>query len=81
MKTYLLATLGALLLLVPALAGAATLGQPNGQPQSTAGSFVSQPAPSFAGQGSVPVSASIPGSNPALRDSTMWLVNQTGGGR
>jgi len=70
MKTCFLATVGALLL-VPALALA---GQPDRQPQS-------QPAVASAYQGSVPVSSTIPGSNPSLPDRTMFLVNQTGGGR
>jgi hypothetical protein len=91
MKTYLLTTLVAALLLVPALAGAATTSQPAGQPQSNTliansaappspqVTFAPQPAPSF--WGNVAVSATIPGGNPALRDSTAVLMNQTGGGR
>ena len=94
MKIFLGAVLGALLLSGSAMA--ATLGQPtNPAPQGMEiASTVSTPytyrngdsqnVPVFNYQGSVPVSASVPEAAPqpyTLRDSTMSLVNQTGGGR
>ncbi len=94
MKTFLGATLGALLLSGSAMA--ATLGQPTNQAASgleiastistpyTYGNGDSQAAPTFNYQDSVPVNASITGAanrGPALRDSALNLVNQTGGGR
>jgi hypothetical protein len=93
MKSYLLVTFGALMLLVPALAGAATVEQQGAQPQSNTeiansvpaqyptGNFASQPA---FGPQAVPVTTSISNAwsnDPTLYDSTMDLLNRTGGGR
>jgi hypothetical protein len=94
MKAFLGATLAALLLSGSAMA--ATLGQPaNPAPVGleiastvstpyTYGNGDSQAAPTFNYEDSVPVNASVTSAAhraPALRDSTLNLVNQTGGGR
>lgn len=94
MKTFLGAALGALL--ISGTAMAAPLGQPAAPASQglevastvstpyTSGNGASQRTPVFNYNGSVPVSASIPGTahqGLVLPDSTMKLVNQTGGGR
>lgn len=87
MKTILGATLAALMLAGPAMAAgpqagvriAGTISTP-----FTYGTGDSQATPSFDYQDSVPVSASVPGTQKsavALPDSTMRLVNQTGYGQ
>ncbi|HTU53118.1 MAG TPA: hypothetical protein VMF62_04015 [Acetobacteraceae bacterium] len=94
MKILLGTTLAALVLAGPAMAS--TLSQPAGQPQAgvqvsyeistpfTYGNGNSEAAPTFNYQDSVPMSASVAGAhngNLVVPDSTMALVNATGGGR
>ena len=95
MTTLLRTALGALLLSVPALAGAATLSGPASQPQSativadaSATHFTytgggSQAMPAFSYEHGVPVISGAPlGPKNALApDGSPWLVNQSGGGR
>ena len=87
MKTILGATLAALMLAGPAMAaGPQTGGRITNMISTpfTYGTGDSQATPTFDYQDSVPVSASVPGtqkSHVALPDSTMLLVNQTGYGQ
>ncbi|HUC16392.1 MAG TPA: hypothetical protein VMA37_01750 [Acetobacteraceae bacterium] len=91
MKRYCLVLACAMLLLVPALAGAATANQQqstmvvasSAQPSPASNGSVSQSVPAFAPQPNVSVSATIPNgqaSNSLPGDSTLRLVNGTGGG-
>jgi len=96
MKSMLLTTLGAALLLVPALAGAAPANQSNdpatpafmvansNQAPSTSGTLGAVPTVSYQGA-TIPVTSTMPrgrNSTPiVVPDSTWALVNGTGGGR